>query len=281
MKLKRVYVEICNTCNLSCSFCTSRPAIARKLNVEQLQQIFSQVRHYSQYVYLHVLGEPLMHPDIETILSLCKEAGLHVQLTTNGTLLKEKLPVLLRYPPRQINISVHSYWEQPDSLAKNYLDDILSCGDQLSQSSYISYRLWQVKGADEEDFHTKELLQAICKHYAAAMPQNWKDSLPLANNRFLSFDRPFVWPSLQHPVISVTGRCKGLLEMVAILSDGSVVPCCLDAQGSECLGNIFEETLEEILEKPHTVQLREAFRQGKISSPLCQRCSYRTRFDKK
>ena len=111
MKFKRIYVEICNTCNLSCSFCASRPAHPRQMSVEQ-------GRPYTDHLYLHLLGEPLMHPQLEAILQICQRASLHVQLTTNGTLLASRRELLEAYPPRQINISVHSFWEQPRPLCE-------------------------------------------------------------------------------------------------------------------------------------------------------------------
>lgn len=279
MKFKRIYVEICNTCNLSCSFCASRPAKPRVMTLKQFEKILAQVRFYTSYLYLHVLGEPLMHPDLAGILAACRQEGVHVQLTTNGTLLKERLPVLKQYPPRQINISIHSYWEQPACFSENYLQDVLACGDVLAANSYISYRLWQVKKG-ENDPNTSYLLKMIVDHYGQPFPERLDRGMTLAPQRFLSFDSSFVWPSVQNPFVSETGRCRGLLEMVAILSNGNVVPCCLDAHGEEVLGNIFEESFETILSKPHTEMLQDAMRQGKLLSPLCQHCSYRLRFDK-
>ena len=40
------------------------------------------------------MGEPLLHPNIKDIFSLCNEKNLNVYLTTNGTLLKQNLDLL-------------------------------------------------------------------------------------------------------------------------------------------------------------------------------------------
>lgn len=277
MKFKRIYVEICNTCNLSCSFCASRPAHPRQMSVEQFADIVEQVRPYTDHLYLHLLGEPLMHPQLEAILQICQRASLHVQLTTNGTLLASRRELLEAYPPRQINISVHSFWEQPRDLCANYLEQVLTCGDALSAHSYISYRLWQVE--EGEDPKTQTLLRAICAYYEMPLPERLQGSLRLADRRFLSFERAFEWPSLQRPVRAQRGRCRGLVDMLAIRSNGEVVPCCLDAHGQEVLGNVFEERFADILEKPYTLLLRQGMQQGLLRSPLCQRCTYRQRFD--
>lgn len=278
MKFKRVYVEICNTCNLSCAFCTSKSVHPQVMSKERFQAVIEQVRPFTSYLYLHVLGEPLMHPQLADILHCCRQAGMQVQMTSNGTLLAKRLALLQAYPPRQINISVHSYWEQPAAMAKDYLHQVLSCGDVLAADSYISYRLWQSKG--EGDVRTQLLLEALCEHYGVTLSAP-VGSVALASNRFLSFASPFAWPSLQDPFLGDRGRCRGLLDMIAILCNGDVVPCCLDAHGGEVLGNVFAEPLAEILAKAHTQKLREGMRQGVLYSPLCQRCTYRLRFDRK
>ena len=66
------------------------------LGIDQFRSILDQIKPYTSYLYLHVLGEPLMHPELEEILSLCRKADMHVQLTTNGTLLKKAEPPFFR-----------------------------------------------------------------------------------------------------------------------------------------------------------------------------------------
>ncbi|MFR9254232.1 MAG: SPASM domain-containing protein [Merdibacter sp.] len=155
----------------------------------------------------------------------------------------------------------------------NYLEQVLTCGDALSAHSYISYRLWQVEGEDQRH-------RRCCGRSAhIAVPLlSITGSLRLADRRFLG-RRAFEWPSLQRPVRAQRGRCRGLVDMLAIRSNGEVVPCCLDAHGQEVLGNVFEERFADILEKPYTLLLRQGMQQGLLRSPLCQRCTYRQRFD--
>ena len=68
-------------------------------------------------------------------------------------------------------------------------------------------------------------------------------------------------------------------QMIGILADGTVVPCCLDADGNAALGNVFETPLSEILTSEPFVSARESMFNRKVVLPLCQHCSYRTRFD--
>lgn len=277
MKFKRVYIEIGNVCNLSCPFCVQKHEDPRFLTLEKFEYILKQVKPLSSYIYLHVLGEPLMHPNLEDILKLCKEYQFNVQITTNGTLLDDKIELLKKYPVRQINVSVHSFPLHDKINQNDYLEKVFFCCDELSVNTYISYRLWCMKNYElNED--AKKLLDSILSHYRISYETCIENRNTLAQNRFLSFDEVFEWPSLEHEFISDRGTCRGLRDMIGILSNGDVIPCCLDAKAQAKLGNIFETPLNEIVEGSKAQQMKRGFLQKKLVHSLCKRCQYRTRF---
>lgn len=278
MKLKRVYIEITNGCNLSCSFCVQKHEKRRDISILEFEYILKQIKPFTSYIYLHVLGEPLSHPKLEEILSLCQVYGFNVQITTNGTLLKKTLPVLMNYKVRQYNLSVHSFSQQNKDLQKEYLENIIECADLLSQKSYISYRLWCMQDGCLDN-ETKNILDVFLKHYHTNLDEVLKNHHTLAKNRFISFDDVFEWPSLDHCFVSNVGTCRGTRDMIGILSNGDVIPCCLDAYAQAKLGNIFLEDLDDILQNEKTLMIRKGFLENKLKHPLCQRCQYRTRFD--
>ena len=268
--MKRIYIEITNHCNLSCSFCIQKHETARFLTCQQFEEILKQVKPFTSYIYLHILGEPLLHPELEEILSLCSTYQMHVQITTNGTLLKKQLPLLLKYPIRQINVSVHSFKHQQE----DYLNTVLQTCDLLSENTYISYRLWCKQNGQFDEKATK-IYQKILEHYHHP---DLSHTNSLAPNRFLSKDEVFEWPDLKHPFISSCGTCRSIKDSIGILSNGNVVPCCLDAYGQATLGNIFETPLFEILSNELTKSMLKGFQENQLKSELCQRCQYRTRF---
>ena len=73
---------------------------------EEFEHILKQIDKYTDYLYLHVKGEPLLHSKIDQIISLCKKYNKQINITTNGTLVKQKLNILENV--RQVNISLHS-----------------------------------------------------------------------------------------------------------------------------------------------------------------------------
>lgn len=272
MRFKKIYIEITNTCNLSCPFCIQNSRKPSCMNVDEFRHILQEIRPYTHYIYLHVLGEPLMHPDLEAFLQLAKEYGFHVNLTTNGTLLNKSLPVLLKASAlRQINISLHSFPQ-----IENYLENVLKCGDALSKNNvYVSYRMWTMDL--NQDPNMNITLTKIQDHYDCTFDEK-KHSVKLKDHCFISFDKSFEWPSLSNEYVGEKGTCQGYRHMCAILVDGSVVPCCLDSKGEAVLGNIFKSSFADILNK--NIKLLDDFSHHKMTLELCQKCSYRLRFEK-
>ena len=67
---KRAYVEITNRCNLHCSFCPGTRRQPRDLSAEEMAFILQRLKAYTEYLYFHIMGEPLLHPRLAEFLSL-------------------------------------------------------------------------------------------------------------------------------------------------------------------------------------------------------------------
>jgi len=284
MKLKRVYIEITNVCNLNCSFCSPLKREKGFMKLSQFEHILKEIKPYSPHIYLHVKGEPLLHPDFEEFLKCAAKYSLPVNLTTNGTLIKKHMELLLKYP-RQINISVHALSDNQIENYNDYIASVCQLGLEAKKqgSPFVSYRMWN--GSDKEKISEDSLLilKKIAEYFELSVEENisrGRDAKKLADNVFISFMDEFEWPNEKNEYIGNTGKCLGGKEMLGILSNGTVVPCCLDVDGVIALGNIFTESLENILKKERFKNLEKGFSGGIIPEPLCQRCSYRTRFSK-
>ena len=253
-KFKKIYIEITNICNLNCPFCSKDNRKEQEMSLDNFEHILKQINDYTDYLYLHIKGEPLIHSKIEDILNLCFKYNKQVNITTNGTLLNKKYKLLDNV--RQINISLHS-------LSEDKLLDVLKCGDYLSSKGVqIVYRFWT----------NDNLLKQVLKYY------DYKDEVTnnfkLKNNIYLNRDKEFTWPSLNNKFISDRGTCYGLKTHLGILVDGTVVPCCLDT-GVINLGNILEEEFFDILNKERTKNIITNFNNNKLIEELCQKCDFR------
>ena len=273
-RFKKIYIEITNKCNLDCSFCTRTKKKKRDLSVDEFKLIIDKIKDYTDYVYLHVQGEPLLHKDLEEFLKICEDNNLKVNITTNGTLINKYVDIFNRSKSlRQINISLHS-----ENNKENYLDEVFTACSKISSNIYISYRIWNLNTLKP----TKELLNIVNKiseYYDVDKEKLLNDkSIKIDNNRFVDKDNLFEWPDMNNTV-EKDGFCYALKTHIGILSDGTVVPCCLDASGVIELGNIFDESVEDILNKQMTKDIIEGFRNNKAVHPLCRKCNFRERFE--
>lgn len=273
---KKIYIEITNACNLNCSFCTNRTRSLQFLTMQGLKVILEQIKPYTKYIYFHVLGEPTMHPKLSEFLDLSRSYGFYVQITTNASYLEQNWKILCN-GVRQVNISLHSYTQQHVDW-QTYIKRCLYYGEKLAQhDAYVSYRMWNLSNGNLDETSLK-VIQMIASYYQKNI-QLYKN-IQLANRQFLHFDEVFEWPSLDGNFVSDVGTCYGTRSMCAILVDGTVVPCCLDAKGSCNLGNINDKAFVDIVNSVRFQQMKSGFQNHTIMEDLCKRCQYRQRFEK-
>lgn len=258
-RFKRVYVEITNVCNLACTFCQETKREKRFMTVEEFTHVIDEIKPYSKYIYLHVKGEPLLHPQLEKILEICEHNDITVNITTNGTLVKEKLDILTSHKIHQINISVHSADDNSNIDVEDYIEDLFYCCDEINTHTQteISLRLWNTK-------ESPELFG--------------KSNCRIREHLHVNVQSPFEWPDINNEYRCKEGFCQGLRTHIGILCDGTVVPCCLDGNGVIALGNIFSSHMSDILITKRTNDIIKGFRDRKVSEELCVHCSFKERF---
>lgn len=282
---ERVYVEIGNICNLSCSFCTGTTRAKRQMRTEEFAQVCERLQGHAKYLYLHVLGEPLLHPNLGQLLTLAGEAGFSVCITTNGTLLPRCGDVLLqrRGVLHKVSVSLHAPEGNGMPAEKAYLDGVAAFARQASEAGVFTvFRLWN--GDSAEGQGKKEQNGAIEAYLKDAFPGEWQRrprGYRIAKNTFLEYDGVFTWPTDSRAEAREEGFCHALSAQIAILCDGTVVPCCLDANGEIPLGNILEQPLDEILASEPAASIRRGFAQGKFVAPLCKTCTFARKFSKR
>lgn len=287
-RFKKVYLEISNICNLQCSFC---PAVERgKKQIEEstLRNRLKKIAPYAERVCLHVMGEPLAHPQFSEFIDIAQDLKVDIEITTNATLLNDKIKKSLLNPTiKQVNFSLQSFTDNfPTANPSNYLKKILDfCKEAFSlrPDLYINLRLWNIgdtKAGKDTEFFLNVIENEFSVKINRKVDVGFKKSKNVLNRLYLHFDSRFVWPSLKQNKISEVGKCHGLKSHVAILAEGLVTPCCLDKEANISLGQIDDSDFLDIIESPKSKKIREGFNQGKMLEELCQRCDYATRFNK-
>lgn len=281
MRFSRCYLEITNCCNLSCSFCPKTSRAPRTLRPEEFRLLAQKLRPYSDYLYLHVMGEPLSHPQLGEILAICQALGFHVVITTNGTLLPARQETLLSAPALyKINISLHSQEANDASPMEEYLEGCFTFARLAAEAEkLVDLRLWNLDGETTRGQNScnGEILSAL----ESVFPKPWVKNtwgFRLRERVFVHYAEKFDWPELSSPERSSCGTCRALRDQIAVLSDGTVVPCCLDHEGDIPLGNLFSQELAEILQAPAAQALSSGFAARELRHRLCRSCGYARRF---
>ncbi|MBR0209034.1 MAG: SPASM domain-containing protein [Oscillospiraceae bacterium] len=274
--LKRVYLEITNVCNLACSFCPGTRREKRFLSEEEFSALIGKLQGQTQYLYFHLMGEPLLHPSLGRFLSIAGEMGFRVILTTNGTLLARKEEILLDAPALyKVNLSLQSFEANEGGELSDYVNLCAAFAAKAAAAGKIcELRLWNRGG--RESLNT-EILRLLEKQFPAPWERSPR-SVKLADRVFLAEDDKFDWPELDAPDRGERCFCYGLRDQVGVLVDGTVVPCCLDHDGELPLGNLFEQELSEIMSTEKARQIYHGFSQKRAVEPLCRRCGYARRF---
>ncbi|KYG91302.1 radical SAM protein [[Bacillus] sp. KCTC 13219] len=285
---KKVYIEITSVCNLACSFCPPTARAKGLIKLEQFNKILDEIRPHTKYIYLHVKGEPLLHPRIDQLLDAAHEKGFKVNITTNGTLIKKNFHKLLGKPAlRQINFSLHSFdGHEGSENREKYLGDILHFVREVQPHNVIiSYRLWNLQKNEVPDIvarRNRETLEMLEREYHLDYLIEERvepgKGIKIARNIYLNQDHEFRWPSLLAPEDDGKGFCHALRSHAAILVDGTVVPCCLDGEGVIDLGNIHETSFSDIVDSERANRIVEGFSRREAVEELCKKCGYRQKF---
>lgn len=276
MRFSKIYLEISNLCNLSCAFCPGTKRQKKALNEEEFSALLPKIRPYTDFLYFHLMGEPLLHPNLEQFLALAGDVGFKIILTTNGTLLPKQQEILLNAPAlHKVNISLHAF--EANDLAvpfEDYLSGCFAFGKAAEGKILIAYRLWNQGGQDEKN---DDILAAMSKFF----PKPWvqeRRGTRIGERIYLEYGDKFDWPDLKAADGGEGVFCHGLRDQLGILCDGTVVPCCLDHEGDIALGNLFTQSMEEILESPRAKAIYDGFSQRKATEELCRKCGYARRF---
>ena len=266
MRFKKIYIEITNACNLNCPFCIKNQRKKIYMTIDNYKLIIDKIKDYTKEIYLHILGEPLLHKNIIEFIEYASNSNLLVNITTNGYLINN---LNNNQNIHRLNLSLHSYNEIYKVDLNTYLDNIFNTIDNIRNNTFVSLRLWV------GNKNTDNILNYINKRYNINinnLENNTKTKI--TNNLIIDTFHEFIWPDLNNNYYNEVGKCQGLIDHIGVLSDGTIIPCGLDSKGIINLGNIYEENIDKILDKDIVKEMIEGFKKGYKCQELCKHCSF-------
>lgn len=283
-KFKQIYIEITNVCNLNCSFCPKCSRAKRFMSVEEFDTITDEISPLTNTVCLHLMGEPLLHPSIKEIFEICNKKSLSINLTTNGTLIKQNLELLKTGYAKKISVSLHSFEANENNVSLDtYLQNVLQSCKEISEKSqsYVEFRLWN----DSDDKTAKNSLN---ERIIAKINETFDTNMDvkslqlhtrLTDKITISLADIFEWPiNTKNKEKNSIKFCYGLRSHFGILCDGTVVACCLDNEGKLALGNIFDSNISDILNTERAQNIYKGFTDRNTTEEFCKTCTFANRF---
>ena len=288
MKFYRIYIELTNVCGLSCSFCPTKELPSKEMDLAFFEAVIKQAEAYTKEIACHVVGDPLTQSNLHAYLDIIHKYGLKAMLTTSGYFLKKHSYDTLFHPcVKQINISLNAFNKNDTSLSfEQYIKPVLAlCEAKLERKEelFINLRVWNLDEMMSERTFNETLFLKLSETFDTSLSlekvyEERPKSIRLASKILVHFDNYFEWPSLKNKNYG-HGTCQGLQSHIAILASGKVVPCCLDCDGIIELGDLHKNTLEEIVTSKRASAMLSGFKEGKAVEELCQKCSYKDRFN--
>ena len=289
-RFKKIYIETTNICNLSCNFCPKTSRELGFMDTESFKEIINKVKEYTNHIYLHLMGEPFLNKNLGSFLQIAKEANINVNITSNGTLINNVKDILISSGAvRQINISLHSFEANQNSINfYDYLNNILQFIEEANEKTEIicSLRLWNIdteelKANNNLNLEILKLIEDKLKiKFSIKEALLDKRGIKLKERVYLNMAEKFEWPNINLDSSQEKVFCYGLRNQVGILVDGTVVPCCLDSEGTIELGNIFNTSFTNIIEGKRASDIYNGFSKRMAVEELCKKCGYATRFKK-
>lgn len=257
---------------MSCDFCPKTKREKRALTVSQFTRIVKEVVPVTKYLYFHILGEPTLHPNLKEFITIANKEGGKVTITTNGTNLEYLYQCVENQPIYKVNISLTMVGGNNNIDVKEYLAKGADFAKKVSRDgTFVVFRLWNKGGNQEKN---KEILE-ILKGELAPFTFNDKGSVKVLPNIYIEGDEKFNWIDKTKD----KGFCMGLKDQFGVLADGTVVPCCIDNDGEIPLGNIFNNSINEILNGDRAKNIRKGFMERKLIEDRCKKCGFIEKFN--
>ncbi|MGL2805567.1 radical SAM/SPASM domain-containing protein [Helicobacter pylori] len=275
---KKIYIELSDICGLQCSFCPNPKNIRGVMPLELFEKVCKEAAPLTPMITLHVLGDPCKLKNLNRYLSTAKRFSLKVDLVTSGVYLRD-FEALLQDAIYQISISLDAGLDNHNKINQHrYIQKILEfCRYKCEKNSEVFLNLRIQDGTLEKH---QNLIKPFLESFECVSLEALKSQgrTRLFKKSFLNIQKTFKWPNLndQNPLNqeSKIPYCYGLIKQIAILSNGVVVPCCMDTQAHINLGDLNHMPLKDILNSQKAMAIKTHFLKGEALELLCKNCSY-------
>ncbi len=272
-----VHIEPTNVCNLKCEMCPrdqqDRPE--GYMNFTVFKGLVDELNILnSELIYLHLFGEPTLHPKIFDMIRYAKGKNIDVAMSTNGTTLNLATAKLLLNSGIDILIISFDAADNPEyyeQIRKNAnYNEVFSNIKQFinikkGQKPFTILQTIRMKGSENAD----KFLNKVLPKY---------NNLTISNKPFDEWggkiDRINKLSTVEIRYEQCTRLCEKIWRTAMIHYDGTVVPCsrCYDKRFA--LGRFPQQSLRQIWDGEKMIALRQIHIKNRMLHEYCKSCYY-------
>ncbi|MCD4654716.1 radical SAM protein [bacterium] len=270
----RLWVETTNQCNLRCKVCPNATDTSSKrgnMDLDLYESIVDQVAGEVNDINLSHRGEPLFHPQLETMIRMAADRQIATRIHTNATMLdRDRTLSLLDAQPDLVSFSFDGYDKETYENVRigghfeETLDNIrvfLSVKKQKNlKKPYSVMQIIEPPDADEEylaklSAFGRQIRQDGLDKFYIKKPHNWAGNAPGESHL-----------AQQYLV------CTFLYYSMTVLWDGIVCPCPQDWYATKILGDLNEQSLQDVWNGAPVREMRRRAILCDLQGNLCENC---------
>ena len=261
-------IELTNYCNLACTFCP-HDQMERSvgfMKMDLFKRLIDAGARHVEFVYLHFMGESLVHPKIFDMIRYARSRGVGTGLSTNASFLDEKRArglltsnidfLIVSFeganPHTYESVRLKASYEktlqniQGFYRLKREIPNTLTSAVQMVHTSETDEEVEGFQGQWPEGVIIKKI-------------KNWGGQMPdLTTNKAIQ---------------TLLSPCALPWKELSILWDGTVTLCANTYDREIVLGNLDEESLEEIWNGPKMQEIRRRHVAHQVQGiPVCETC---------
>ncbi|MBT6052785.1 MAG: radical SAM protein [Candidatus Scalindua sp.] len=274
---ERLTIEITNTCNLACIMCPRHNAENGTgfMQLDLYRNIIEEARHHLSVTLVPFFrGEPLLHPDLFEMIEIASKSGLGpIQLATNATLLNEDTSTIIiksRLDFLSFSIDIDKKNYKSTHVGGDYEKVINNIDNFIAIKKTMNTNKPEIQVSTVETTENRHGLHEFAEYWLEKVDRVRIYPAHSTNGAFGSLESSNKYPDFEQRL-----PCKKVFNDIVIYWDGTVAVCNHDWNRREYIGNIIDNSIQEVWSGKKYNEIRKRHIKGKLENDqTCKECDH-------